>query len=350
MSLPNLFSSQSFRAALLPLALLAALAACGETNVDPNSDRGPLGKADHIGSCEESCGGQSDAACWCDDGCEGYGDCCDDKVAVCDAPEPTVCGGWVGDTCATDEFCSFTASQICGWADASGFCAPRPEACIQLFDPVCGCDSQTYSNSCMAAASGTSVSAQGACEAQPIFCGGFGNIACPSGLDCVDDPNDGCDVNNGGADCGGICVEPEECEPVLCELFCSAGFKTDANGCEICACADPVGPAETCEGACGDQSASGCWCDDACAGYGDCCGDIDDFCSEPERVPAAGTCVKNSNDECQTDDDCNIGGCGSEVCFNPDVSSGISTCECSGPAVAVSGCGCVAGSCTWYNE
>lgn len=349
MSLANPISS--FRTALLPLMLLAAFAACGETNVDPNANRGPLGKADSIGSCEESCGGQSDGACWCDDACESYGDCCDDKAAVCDAPEPTLCGGWVGDTCAADEFCSFTATQICGWADASGFCAPRPEACIQTFDPVCGCDSQTYGNSCMAAASGTSVSAQGACEAQPIFCGGFGNIACPDGLECVDDPNDSCDPSNGGADCGGICETPEECEPVLCELFCSNGFKTDEDGCEICACADPIGPVDSCEGSCGDQSASGsCWCDDACEGYGDCCGDIDEFCSESERVPAAGTCVKNSNDECQTDDDCNMGGCGGELCFNPDVSSGISTCECSGPGVAVSGCGCVEGSCTWYNE
>jgi hypothetical protein len=38
------------------------------------------------------------------------------------------------------------------------------------------------------------------------FCGGFGNIQCPSGLQCVDDPNDTCEPAEGGADCGGICV------------------------------------------------------------------------------------------------------------------------------------------------
>lgn len=37
------------------------------------------------------------------------------------------------------------------------------------------------------------------------FCGGFGNIGCPSGLTCVDDPNDDCDPASGGADCGGVC-------------------------------------------------------------------------------------------------------------------------------------------------
>lgn len=36
------------------------------------------------------------------------------------------------------------------------------------------------------------------------FCGGFGNLPCPSGLTCVDDPADDCDPAT-GADCGGIC-------------------------------------------------------------------------------------------------------------------------------------------------
>jgi len=40
------------------------------------------------------------------------------------------------------------------------------------------------------------------------FCGGFAAIPCPEGLVCVDDPNDSCDPNQGGADCGGICVDP----------------------------------------------------------------------------------------------------------------------------------------------
>ncbi len=39
-------------------------------------------------------------------------------------------------------------------------------------------------------------------------CGGLGGIQCPSGQTCVDDPNDSCDPQNGGADCGGICVTP----------------------------------------------------------------------------------------------------------------------------------------------
>ena len=45
--------------------------------------------------------------------------------------------------------------------------------------------------------------AQGVGEA----CGGFAGLQCPRGLVCVDDPSDGCDPNNGGRDCIGICQE-----------------------------------------------------------------------------------------------------------------------------------------------
>ena len=35
-------------------------------------------------SCVDHCGGSSaDSSCWCDSLCEGYGDCCADKVAAC---------------------------------------------------------------------------------------------------------------------------------------------------------------------------------------------------------------------------------------------------------------------------
>ena len=52
---------------------------------------------------------------------------------------------------------------MCGAADQIGVCKPRPEACITLFDPVCGCDAMTYSNSCVANAAGVDVSTSGAC-------------------------------------------------------------------------------------------------------------------------------------------------------------------------------------------
>lgn len=43
--------------------------------------------------------------------------------------------------------------------------------------------------------------------ATTTFCGGIAAIACPSGYSCVDNPDDSCDPEHGGADCGGICIE-----------------------------------------------------------------------------------------------------------------------------------------------
>lgn len=37
------------------------------------------------------------------------------------------------------------------------------------------------------------------------FCGGFAGFVCSDGYECVDDPSDDCDPEQGGADCIGIC-------------------------------------------------------------------------------------------------------------------------------------------------
>jgi len=44
-------------------------------------------------------------------------------------------------------------------------------------------------------------------EEEPQACGGIRGIECPEGQRCVDDPNDRCDPERGGADCPGICEE-----------------------------------------------------------------------------------------------------------------------------------------------
>jgi len=185
--------------------MLAACAVESGTATESADDRGALGKADLVGSCEHKgealCGGRGKGNCWCDEACIDFGDCCADADEVCGieepAPEGSPCGGHLGLQCDEGEFCFWTPEHMCGAADHLGECLEQPEVCAKFFAPVCGCDGQTYGNSCMAAAAGTSVVHDGECE-------------------------------------------PVQCQPVLCELFCENGFAIDENGCEICSCNEPV--------------------------------------------------------------------------------------------------------------
>lgn len=52
----------------------------------------------------------------------------------------------------------------------------------------------------------TSLEVSSSSSEDTIFCGGIAGFPCPDGMECTDDPTDSCDPNNGGADCGGICV------------------------------------------------------------------------------------------------------------------------------------------------
>jgi eight-cysteine-cluster-containing protein len=65
----------------------------------------------------------------------------------------------------------------------------------------------------------------------------------------------------------------------------------------------------------------------------------------PIRTPVLGPCIRNQPDACTSDADCTTGGCGGEVCHGVgnDVTS---TCDCTAPQ-GIS-CGCVNGSCSWW--
>jgi hypothetical protein len=212
------------------LLCFVVLASC--TTADPSSSdelRGPIGKADALGTCEgSSCGIDPDASCQCDDGCAAYGDCCADKADFCPAAATaTACGGFAGLGCGAGTYCHYELDATCGAADQMGTCLPQPEVCAEVFAPVCGCDGQTYGNECDAAVAGTSVASIGKCEDSAGLCGIRDLPACGAGEYCDFAPAAEC----GNADVPGTCKPTGDFCPQVYAPVCGCDAVTYSNEC-----------------------------------------------------------------------------------------------------------------------
>lgn len=73
--------------------------------------------------------------------------------------------GKTDDTCMKNSHCGrkFYCSKDPGDCKGIGQCIEKPEACTEIYRPVCGCDRRTYPNACYAAAAGVNVAYDGPC-------------------------------------------------------------------------------------------------------------------------------------------------------------------------------------------
>jgi len=110
-------------AAALALTVMCTAACTSDASGETGAERGPIGKADSAGSCSGHCGGRgSTGSCWCDSGCRGYGDCCDNYGEMCLGEPPE--GG--GDSGSVPELGTSASRELVVVADSSdGLDVPR---------------------------------------------------------------------------------------------------------------------------------------------------------------------------------------------------------------------------------
>jgi heat shock protein HslJ len=105
------------------------------------------------------------------------------------------------DDCLTGLFCEKNVDDC----EGLGTCAVIPDACDLNYQPVCGCDGNTYSNACDAASSSVNVLREGTCDAvlcTDLECGpalGMPNYTCSDGT--IGGPTGRCVLNTSGS-CG----------------------------------------------------------------------------------------------------------------------------------------------------
>ncbi len=99
------------------------------------------------------------------------------------------------------------------------------------------------------------------------FCGGIAGISCSKSTDvCIDDPNDSCDPDNGGADCGGVCRDAVLCSGITAK--CAPNFHWSKDKCN-CVPNTPTDCRTTgCESG---TSCQPCWFNFACVPDGAVC-------------------------------------------------------------------------------
>ena len=139
--------------------------------------------------------------------------------------------------CAPNNYCAKEAGDCNG----AGNCNPKPAVCPLYWDPVCGCDAETYNNSCAANMSGVNVAYQGQCR--PTACGDGSVLICDM-IPPACGEFDILAIQNGCY----ICVNPATCKPwgepgCQEDTDCSEDMICDFCGTSSCPFCDDCVPA-----------------------------------------------------------------------------------------------------------
>jgi len=136
------------------LPLLALITLVGTACLDQELPRTARhGKADLPGSCEESCGDQSESGeCFCDAECLDFNDCCADFDEFCevvddDGPCAAKDCGETCKLCAPGDVGCVETSVI-KMCNAEGECTPSVPVCEGDPEPGAGCANKSCGDSC----------------------------------------------------------------------------------------------------------------------------------------------------------------------------------------------------------